>query len=317
MALSSPGTTKGGWAATPTHRKTNGGSGLQRPYAQAATALFLSPALLVIAAFTLIPMALTFWISLHKWSMFTPITQMEWVGLKNYQAALSGGHLAAFRHTFVYVALSLLLTLPLAFLISLLLFFPKIKGKSLVRVLLFATYVVPAIAVVITWGNLFAPLYGPLETLFGYIGIDAPSWLSDPSWALFSLVIFNVWQMLGYYVILMVAGLTQIPQELFESARIDGASSIAIGRHIIIPLLKGTTVFVALMTIINSIQVFDPVYLLTQGGPIDSTTVLSYDIQRTAFSYGLAGEASAVAFCMLLSVVILALVISRSLRRSS
>jgi multiple sugar transport system permease protein len=287
----------------------------QRPYRAGAPATFLTPAMLVILAFTVLPMLLTLWISFHRWSMFTPITQMDWVGLDNYRAAMSGSHLAAFRNTAVYVSLSLVVSLPLAFFVSLLLFFPRIRGKGVVRVLLFSTYVVPTIAVVITWGSLFAPGYGALDTLLGYVGIDAPSWLSDPDWALFSLVIFNVWQMLGYYVILMVAGLTQIPQELFEAARIDGAGVMHIGRHIIIPLLKGTSAFVALMTVINSIQVFDPIYLLTQGGPIDSTNVLSYDIQRTAFSYGLAGEASAVAVCMFVSVIVILLAVSRAIVR--
>lgn len=97
------------------------------------------------------------------------------------------------------------------------------------------------------------------------IGLTPPGWLSDPQWALLSLVIFNVWQMLGYYVILLIAGLTQINEELYEAARIDGAGLVRQTWSITIPLLRPSLVFVILMTFVNSIQVFDPIYLLTQG----------------------------------------------------
>src|SRR5699024_10927437 len=115
---------------------------------------------------------------------------------------------------------------------------------------------------------------------------------------LLSLVVFNVWQMLGYYVILISAGLTQIPDELYEAAKIDGAGPVRQTSSITVPLLHGSLVFVALMTAVNSIQVFDPIYLLTRGGPANSTTVVSFEIQRTAFEYGKAGEASALAVSM-------------------
>lgn len=267
--------------------------------------VFLSPAMLVILAFTVLPMLLTFWISFHRWSMFTGLSDMQWVGLDNYAAVVSDqSHWAAMRNTGVYCALSLALTVPLAFGIACLLFFPRLHGRGLVQVLLFATYVVPTVAIVVIWGNLYAPDYGPIPQLLNAVGIDSPAWLSDPDWALIALVVFNVWQMLGYYVVLLVAGLTQIPTDLFEAAVVDGAGVIRQGWSIVIPLLRRSLVFVALMTLINSVQVFDPVYLLTQGGPADSTNVISYDIQRAAFQNGLAGEASAMAVSLFLLLVI-------------
>ncbi len=156
----------------------------------------------------------------------------------------------------------------------------------------------------IIWGNIYAPGYGPLSAMLGAVGIPAPGWLSDPSWALVSLVIFNVWQMLGYYVILLIAGLTQISEELYEAAKIDGAGIVRQTWSITIPLLRPSLVFVALMTFINSIQVFDPIYLLTQGGPANSTNVVSFEIQRTAFQYGMAGESSALAVSLFMMIVV-------------
>ena len=268
------------------------------------SALFLSPTLLIIGTFIVVPMIMTVWISLNSWSMFTPITEMTFVGLDNYTQLLSSSaRVQAVVNTVTYVGLSVLLTAPLALAVSLLLYFPTVRGKHLIRVILFATYVIPTVAIVIIWGNIYAPGYGPLSSSLEAIGLPSPGWLSDPSWALVSLVIFNVWQMLGYYVILLTAGLTTIPEELYEAARIDGAGFVRQTWSVTIPMLRRSLVFVVLMTVINSIQVFDPIYLLTQGGPSGSTNVISFEIQRTAFQYGQAGEASALAVSLFMLLV--------------
>lgn len=268
------------------------------------SALFLSPAIVIIGVFTIIPMIMTVWISFHQWSMFTPITDMTWVGLDNYSGLLKDStRVQAIGNTALYVVLSIVITIPVALLISLLLYFPKLKGKGIVRVLLFATYVIPTIAIVIIWSNIYSPGYGPLSTMVSALGITPPGWLSDPNWALLSLVVFNVWQMLGYYVILLIAGLTQISGDLYEAARIDGAGVVRQTWSITIPLLKPSLVFVILMTFVNSIQVFDPIYLLTQGGPANSTNVVSFEIQRTAFQYGMAGQSSALAVSLFLMII--------------
>jgi ABC-type sugar transport system permease subunit len=270
----------------------------------------------IIGIFTVIPIIMTFIISLHRWSMFTPITRMTYVGFANYARVLSDpNRLNAGANTLVYVGLSLLITLPLAVAIAMLLYFPQLRGKSLIRTLLFATYVIPTIAIVITFGNIYAPKYGPLSTIITGLGLPSPGFLSDPRQALVSLVIFNVWQMLGYYVILLVAGLTQIPSDLFEAASLDGAGPLRRTIHIVLPLLRRPLAFVALMTVINSIQVFDPIYLMTMGGPAGSTVTLSYEIQRQAFQYGLAGDASALAVLMLGLVVFIGGLLAIFMRR--
>jgi len=263
----------------------------------------------------IIPIMLTLWISFHKWSMFTPFGEMEFVGLDNYARATSSTHLRAFQNTAIYVGLSMVITIPLAVLISFLLYFPKLHGRGLVRVLLFTTYVVPMAAIAIIWSALYAPNYGPLDSLLATFGIDSPGWLSRPSAALVSLVILNVWQMLGYYVVLLVSGLTQIPEETFEAAKLDGAGPIRQAISITLPLLRESLVFVGLMTFINSIQVFDPIYMLTQGGPANSTNVISFDIQRTAFQNGLAGEASAMAFSLFILIVAVGATLGLTTRR--
>lgn len=309
MTTTATTVTHGGASRSRLPRGAAAGTG--RSQRRWVTAIFLSPTIIAIGLFTLIPMIMTVIISFHRWSMFTPITKMTYVGFDNYARLFSdSARVQALVNTGIYVGLSILITVPLAFLIAMLLYFPRLRGQNVVRVILFATYVIPTIAIVIVWSNIYAPGYGPLSAIFTAIGLTPPAWLSDPSWALLSLVIFNVWQMLGYYVILLVAGLTQIPGELYEAARVDGAGLSRQTRSITIPLVSRSLVFVVLMTFINSIQVFDPIYLLTQGGPAGSTNTVSFEIQRSAFQYGLAGDASALAVSVFLFIVVVAAVLS-------
>jgi multiple sugar transport system permease protein len=280
-----------------------------------AATVFLSPALILIGLFVLIPMVLTFWISLHTGGIATPLSDMKWVGLSNYGDVFADPtHRQAFENTGVYVGLSLVITVPLAFLIAQLAYTPKLRGSALLRVVLFATYVIPTVAIVIIWSQLYSPQYGPIDVILGHVGLSSPGWLSDPNAALVSLVIFNVWQMLGYYVVLLVAGLTQIPEDVYEAAAIDGAGAIRRTVSITIPLLRNSFVFVCLMSVINSVQVFDPIYLLTQGGPANSTLTISYDIQRTVIQYGLAGQASAMASSLLIVIAIVGSLVGLALR---
>jgi len=232
---------------------------------------------------------------------------MRWLGLDNYRELWGSGNFrSSLWHTVVYALMVVGITLPLAFLLAMLLYFPSVRGRHVVRTILFATYVVPTIAVALVWGNLYAPGYGPLDQMVMALGLDSVGWISDPDVALFSLALFNVWQMLGYYTVLLIAGLTQVPAEVFEAAKIDGAGWWRQTASIIIPLLRPTLVFVGMIAVINSIQVFDPVYLLTQGGPSDATNVLTFEIQRTAFQFGLAGQASAMAMSLLLVLLVVA-----------
>jgi len=272
----------------------------------------------IVVCFIFAPIGLTFWISLHDWSMLTPITQMKWVGLSNYRQIFDDPIFrSALVNTAIYVGLVVALTVPLATMIGMLLYFPKHRGRGIARTALFSTYVIPTVAVAIVWGALYGPSSGPFAAMLKAVGIPAPAFLSSPSTALVSLVAFNIWQMLGYYTVLVIAGLTQIPGELYEVARVDGAGFIRQTFSITLPLLRRTITFVVLIALINAVQVFDPVYLLTQGGPINSTNVISYDIQRTAFQYGLAGQASAMAFSLLVLLVAIAGILLGLLRRRS
>ncbi len=277
--------------------------------------ILLSPGVGLLVLFVLLPILLTAWISLHTWSMYTPLSQMDYVGLANYRGLLNDRtFIRGLWNTLAYSGLSITLILPLAFFVGQLLYRGLIRGKSTLRAVVFLPYMIPTIAVAIIWGYLYAPLYGPLNQVLGWFGIPPRAWLGSVDQAMISLVIFNVWQTLGYYTVLMVAGLTQIPAVYFEAAVIDGANGWQQTWRITLPLLRRTLLFVVVIAMINSVQVFDPVYVLTQGGPASATTVLSYQVYKNAFEFGLAGKASSMAFVLFLVLVVAVAAVMRLLR---
>jgi ABC-type sugar transport system permease subunit len=263
--------------------------------------VFLAPGIGLIAAFVLLPILLTAWISLHLWSMYTPLTQMPFVGLANYQEVLGDSTFQqALLNTIEYTGLSVLLIVPLSLFVGIFLYRPTIHGKTLLRTLLFVTYMIPTVAVALIWGYLYSPLYGPLNQLLALVGLPSQAFLGSTREAMASLVVLNIWQTLGYYTVLVLAGLTQIPQDYYDASSIDGAGALAQTRYVTVPMLRRTLTFVGVIALINSLQVFDPIYVLTQGGPVNSTNVLTYDIYQTAFQFGRAGAASAMAILLLI-----------------
>jgi multiple sugar transport system permease protein len=266
---------------------------------------FLAPGVGLLSLFVFVPIALTAWISLHEWSMYTPLTQMNFVGLANYQQVVADPTFRqAMLNTFIYATLSIALILPLSVLFGILLYRPPIRGKTVLRSILFATYMVPTVAVAIVWGYLYSPLYGPLDQLLAAIHLPTQPFLGSTSQAMVSLVLLNVWQTLGYYTVLVLAGLTQISPEYYDASAIDGAGVIAQTRYVTVPLLRRTLIFVIVIAAINTLQVFDAIYVLTQGGPVNSTNVLTFDIYQTAFQFGRAGAASAMAVMLLVALLI-------------
>jgi ABC-type sugar transport system permease subunit len=160
------------------------------------------------------------------------------------------------------------------------------------------------IAVALVFSKLYSPTEGPLNQILGWIGIPAQSWLSSPQTALWSIVLLNVWQQIGYFTVLATAGLTQIPDALHEAARIDGAGPLQRFFTITLPLLGNTLLFSAVIAIINSVQVFEPVALITQGGPVNATNVLTYHIRRVGIERAQGGLGSAMAVTLMLSLIV-------------
>ncbi len=182
---------------------------------------------------------------------------------------------------------------------------------------LFAPYIVPGSVVAIGWYFIFDPKFGLLAAVLRGLGIASPNWYNRPGWAMAMVVLVHVWKHLGYTCVLFLAGLQAIPPELYEAAKVDGAGWLATFRHVVVPGVKPTTVFVAVTSFLASMQAFDLIYVMTQGGPLDGTRTLSYQIYDEAFVRFRVGTASAVSTILFLLLLVFTIVQLRVMDRKS
>ncbi len=277
---------------------------------RASAGIMLTPAVALIGVFILLPMLLTVWLSFQDWSTQTPFGAATFAGIDNFReifGATSVGRdfKGALLNTAFYTLLSVVLILPLSVAFGLMVYQRMVAGGTWLRTVLFSTYMVPMIAVALVWSKLYSPTEGPINQMLGLVGIGPQPWLSSPSSALVSIVFLNVWQQVGYFTVLAIAGLTQIPGSLYEAATLDGANKGEQFRFITLPLLKRTLLFSAVIAVINAVQVFEPVALITQGGPVGSTNVLTYHIRRVGIERAQGGLGSAMAVTLMLSLIVL------------
>ncbi|MDR3377011.1 MAG: sugar ABC transporter permease [Ancalomicrobiaceae bacterium] len=271
--------------------------------------VMLTPAVSLVGVFIFLPMLLTIWLSFQAWSTQTGFGAAQFVGLQNYADLLSPLSVGRdFRqaswNTAVYTLLSVVVILPLSVLLGLMVHQNRVAGGHVLRTILFSTYMVPMIAVALVWSKLYSPNEGPLNQILGWFGVGRQMWLSSPDTALVSVVILNVWQQVGYFTVLVIAGLTQIPVALYEAARIDGANPVQSFFGVTLPLLRRTLLFSAVIAVINAVQVFEPVALITQGGPANSTNVLTYYIRRVGIERAQGGLGSAMAVMLMLALIV-------------
>lgn len=280
-----------------------------RTISQSNIAVMLGPATILIGFFILVPMVLTIWLSFHEWSSQTSFSAARFVGLRNFEdlfAPISVGRdfRRAFVNTAIYTGISVVVMLPLSVLLGLVVHQREVRGGQFLRTVLFATYMVPMIAVALVWSKLYSPTEGPINQILGWVGIGPQPWLSSPQTALYSLIVLNIWQQIGYFTVLAVAGLTQIPASLYEAARIDGANRVQSFFGVTLPLLRRTLLFSTVVAVINAVQVFEPVVLITQGGPAGSTNVLTYHIRRVGIERAQGGMGSAMAVALMLALIV-------------
>ena len=266
-----------------------------------AGVLFILPALLGTIVFIIIPIICSFGLSFAKWDLLNPI---QYVGLENYKVVLTEPvFVKIIINTFVYaIATSIfgvIIPLILACIIN-----TKIKGADFFKTAYFLPFVTPMIVIGIIWEWIFDPNIGCLNH-FLHLHIN---WLYDTNFAMPALIIVSVWKLIGYNMILFLTGLSTINQELLEASKIDGANAYNTFKNITIPLLSPTIFFVTIITAITSFQVFDLIYVMTQGGPLDSTNVLVYTIYKNAFEYFNVGKASALAYVLFAIIFILTLI---------
>lgn len=287
---------------------------------RASAGIMLAPAAALIGIFVLVPMLLTIWLSFQDWSTQTPFATAGFVGLDNFRdifgpTSIGRDFKGALVNTALYTLLSVVLILPLSVAFGLMVYQRAVAGGTALRTVLFSTYMVPMIAVALVWSKLYSPSEGPLNQMLGLIGLGPQPWLSSPDTALVSIVLLNVWQQVGYFTVLAIAGLTQIPGSLYEAALLEGANAWQQFRSITLPLLRRTLLFSAVIAIINAVQVFEPVALITQGGPVGSTNVLTYHIRRVGIERAEGGLGSAMAVTLMLSLIVVICVVFAFLGR--
>ena len=258
--------------------------------------LYLMPTLVGLLLFSAGAVAASFLISFTEWDIITP---PRWIGFDNYAGLWHSDFFwEVLRHTLEFVLLavpaSVLASLALALLVN-----TSLRGITLFRTAYFLPVVSSMIAVALVWSWMFNPRYGLLNTILGLLfGIQGPAWLDDTSWALPAMVIVTVWKGLGYSMVIFLAGLQNIPADVYHAARLDGAGAWRRFRHITLPLLSPTTFFVLVITLINAFQVFEQTYVLTKGGPANSTVTLSYYVYQNAFQFFHMGNAAAVSYVL-------------------
>ena len=265
-----------------------------------AISLFLLPALLGTLIFIIIPVLCSFGLSFAKWDLLNPIT---FVGLENYKNLFND---KVFYQTLVNTIVFAIATSVFGVIIPLILasvLNSKIRGSEFFKTAYFLPFITPMIVIGIVWGWIFDPNIGLLNKLL-HLHIN---WLYDVKFAMPALIAVSVWKLIGYNMIIFLSTLSSISQSLFEAAKIDGANSLQTFRHVTVPMLSPTIFFVVIITTISSFQVFDLIYLMTQGGPFNSTNVLVYSIYQNAFEYFNVGEASAIAYVLFAIILVLTL----------
>lgn len=263
--------------------------------------IFILPAILGTLIFIIIPVLCSFGLSFAKWDLLTPI---QYVGLSNYTDLFKENLFWKILCNTVVFALSVsvlgvIIPLVLASILN-----NKIRGSEFFKSAYFLPFITPMVVVGIVWAWIFDPNIGLLNQ-FLHIHIN---WLYDSKFAMPALIIVSVWKLIGYNMIIFLSGFSSVSQSLFEAAKIDGANSFQTFKNVTIPLLSPTIFFVVIVTAISSFQVFDLIYLMTEGGPFDSTNVLVYAIYKNAFEYFNVGKASAIAYVLFVIILVLMLI---------
>lgn len=277
-----------------------------------AVVFFLAPSAIPLLLFTVGPMVSSLWISLHTWNLISP---MRWAGLANYTHLLGDGDTrAAFLHTLYYIAgyLPLVYVGGLALALAL---NRRMRGRSILRSVYFLPVVTSWVMVSLTWKWILNPDGGLLDRALSALGLPSPDWWASPAWAMPSVILASAWKDLGFVMIILLAGLQAIPQELYEAATIDGAGTWQRFRRITLPLLSPSTYFVVLISLINGFQVFDQVFVMTGGGPSGATRSVVEEVYDLTFRYGQVGTGSALSWLLFAVMMAVTAVMTRVQRR--
>lgn len=271
-----------------------------------AAYFFLAPGLIPIFVFFFVPALAAFALSFTDFDIYSlsNIEYARFVGLRNYLQLLKDPLFwKAMANTFYYVLVGGPLAIAASLATALLLNSKVIRFKGFFRTVYFAPVVTTLVAVAVVWRFLYHPRFGLLNYALGFFGIDPIDWLGDPVWAMPAIILMSAWKGFGYNMIIFVAGLQNIPNELYEGAHMDGANAWQQFKDITLPMLAPTTVFVSIIAMIGNFQLFTEPYVMTQGGPVNSTLSIVLLMYQQGFRWWNLGYSAAIAF-VLFSVIL-------------
>ena len=280
--------------------------------------LFLAPALLVLAMFFFLPVLAALAMSLTDFDLYAlaDYDNLRFVGLQNYADLLRQPLFwKSLGNTFYFVLLGVPLSLGASLGAALLVNSKLARFRNVYRTIYFAPVVTTMVAVAVVWRYIFHTRYGFLNYILGFFGIDPIDWMGDPQWAMPAIVILAVWKNFGYNMIILLAALQSIPEDLYEAGRIDGASGWQLFRHVTLPGLAPVLLLVSILTMTGYFQLFAEPYVMTEGGPLQSTLSVLYFMYEEGFKWWNLGRASAVAFLLFVLMFAITLLQLRVARR--
>jgi len=268
--------------------------------------LYLCPALFFLAVFTYYPIGFSAYLSLFRWNVLNP--ERVFIGLQNYfQLWHEPLFWLVLRNNLFYAVGTIPATMALALFLAVLTNQKLGRIRGAYRIALFYPTMIPMVAAAMLWVWIFNPGIGLFNYYTGFLGLPRIEWLYDRHWALPAIIIMSIWKNFGYFMLIYLAALQAIPGDLYEAASIEGAGAWRSFREITIPLLTPASLFVFVVAIISSFQVFDQVFVMTQGGPADQTNVLTFYIYQNAFRFwdiGMGAALTTIFVCILLVVII-------------
>jgi multiple sugar transport system permease protein len=285
--------------------------------ANTAVWFFLAPALFLITVFFFIPVAASLLLSVTDFDLYgiASVSNTRFIGLRNYSRLFQTPDFwAALRNTFYFAFVGGPLTIAVSLGAAMLLSSKLVRFKSFFRTIYFTPFVTTLVAVAIVWRYLYHTRYGLFNYGLARIGIGPIDWLGDPHWAMPAIILMAVWKSFGYNMLIFIAGLQSIPTELYDAAEIDGAGAVRRFFNITLPMLAPTLIFVSVITMIGYFQLFAEPYVMTQGGPLRSTTSVVLLMYEEGFRWWRMGYAAAIAFVLFI-VILLATLVQFRLQR--
>lgn len=270
-----------------------------------AAYIFLTPALSAIFIFFFIPVIAAFLMSFTDFDIYalSDFSRARFIGLENYTKLLNDPLFwKALGNTFYFVAIGGPLSILVSLLAAILINIKLIKFKSIFRLSYFMPVVTTLVAVAIVWRFIYHPKFGILNYLLSFLGIGHIDWLGNPYTSMPAIILMSIWKNFGYNMIIFIAGLQNIPEYLYEAATLDGANKWQQFKNITLPMLAPTFLFVTVITMIGFFQVFAEPYIMTQGGPLDSTLTIVLYMYREGFRWWNMGYSAAIAFVLFLII---------------